>query len=73
MSDKIFGEEDFIPKFAKSTFSDGGGECVEVAFTGGGVAVRDSKNRSGPVLWFSPSEWRAFLIGMRAGVFDVGA
>jgi transcriptional regulator with XRE-family HTH domain len=35
--------------------------CVEVAFVDGRVAVRDSKDRQGPVLVFSDHEWRAFI------------
>ena len=34
------------------------GNCVEVA---SGVAVRDTKDREGPVLKFSAAAWRAFL------------
>jgi hypothetical protein len=49
------------------------GDCVEVAFLGGGeVALRDSKDKSGPVLLFSEVEWRAFLDGARGGRFDLG-
>ncbi|MFC4535974.1 DUF397 domain-containing protein [Sphaerisporangium dianthi] len=44
--------------------------CVEVALTGGQIAVRDSKNPDGPVLLYTPSEWQAFLEGARNGEFD---
>jgi hypothetical protein len=44
--------------------------CVEVAFVDGRVAVRDSKDPSGPVLVFTPFEWAAFLGGVRDGEFD---
>jgi hypothetical protein len=44
--------------------------CVEVAFVDGRVAVRDSKDRSGPVLVFTPFEWAAFAGGVRNGEFD---
>jgi hypothetical protein len=44
--------------------------CVEVAFIEGQIAVRDSKNRRGPVLVFTPTEWAAFLGGVRDGQFD---
>ena len=44
--------------------------CVEVAFTDTGVAVRDSKDRSGPVLNFTYAEWSAFLAGARGGEFN---
>lgn len=39
-----------------------GGNCVEVAGNlPGVVVVRDSKDRTGPVLIFAPDAWRAFL------------
>ncbi|HLH82656.1 MAG TPA: DUF397 domain-containing protein [Trebonia sp.] len=34
------------------------GNCVEVA---SGVRVRDSKDRNGDVLRFSPAVWRLFI------------
>ncbi|MEG3633761.1 DUF397 domain-containing protein [Micromonospora palythoicola] len=46
-----------------STRSVGNGNCVEVATVDGAVAVRDSKDRHGPVLTFPPSAWRAFVVG----------
>jgi hypothetical protein len=57
----------------KSSYSGtNGGNCVEVARNlPGVVAVRDSKNPSGPVLTFTPGEWRAFLSGASAGQFDL--
>ncbi|MDG4799891.1 DUF397 domain-containing protein [Micromonospora sp. WMMD980] len=50
-------------KFRKSTRSgSGGGDCVEVADNlPGVVAVRDSKDPTGPVLAFEPATWRAFV------------
>lgn len=56
----------------KSTWSDIG-NCVEVAVAAdGSVGVRDSKQRgSGPVLEFTPSEWEAFVAGVRGGEFDL--
>jgi len=56
----------------KSSFSNGsGGACVEVAnLADGAMAVRDSKDRTGPVLAFTRAEWNAFLAGARAGEFD---
>jgi hypothetical protein len=39
----------------------GSNACVEVAFVEGGVAVRDSKDRSGPVLRFTHKEWESFV------------
>jgi hypothetical protein len=57
-------------QWQKSTFSMGNGNCVEAADVPAGVAIRDSKDRSGPVLRFSPGEWRAFVAGVKAGEFD---
>lgn len=45
--------------------------CVEVAFVGGGVAVRDSKNEDGPVLLFTQQEWDAFVTGAKDGEFSL--
>jgi hypothetical protein len=57
----------------KSTFSNGsGGNCVEVARNlPGVVAVRDSKDRGGPVLTLTASDWLAFVSGVRDGEFDL--
>ncbi|MEH0933085.1 DUF397 domain-containing protein [Micromonospora sp. CPCC 205558] len=50
-------------RWRKSTRSNGsGGNCVEVADNlPGVVAVRDSKDPTGPVLVFTPGSWRAFV------------
>jgi hypothetical protein len=48
----------------KSTYSANGG-CVEVAFVNDQVAVRDSKDRLGPVLVFTIPEWEAFTKGVQ--------
>jgi hypothetical protein len=54
-----------------SSYSGPTGNCVEVAeLSGGGHAVRDSKDRDpGPVLRFTASEWAAFTAGVRSGDF----
>ncbi|MEU4566901.1 DUF397 domain-containing protein [Micromonospora sp. NPDC023956] len=48
--------------------------CVEVAPLPAGpaaaVALRDSKDRSGPVLLFRREQWRDFLTGTRNREFD---
>ncbi len=54
----------------KSTLSAHNG-CVEVAFVDDHVAVRDSKDRRGPVLVFTRTEWTAFVAGIRRGEFDL--
>lgn len=57
----------------KSTRSSGNGQCVEVAFVGGAIALRDSKNPSGEMLVFTPGEWDAFVKGTKDGEFDLPA
>jgi hypothetical protein len=54
----------------KSTRSGNNG-CIEVAFVEDRVAVRDSKDRSGPVLVFNAHEWEAFVGGVRTGEFEL--
>jgi hypothetical protein len=52
----------------KSTHSNNGGNCVEVARNLPGiVAVRDSKDPAGAVLSFSPAGWQSFTVGIKAG------
>ena len=52
----------------KSTRSGGsGGNCVEVADNlPGVVAVRDSKDATGPTLAFAPANWAAFVADVKA-------
>lgn len=48
------------------------GNCVEVArLAGQKLAVRDSKDRTGPVLIFGGSGWAAFIAGVKDGDFDL--
>lgn len=50
----------------KSSHSNGSQpNCVEVALGVDAVAVRDSKNTSGPVLTFRATGWANFLRGRR--------
>lgn len=53
----------------KSRYSGALYECVEVKFLPDGVAVRNSRDRGGPVLTFTIPEWETFLAGARAGDF----
>jgi hypothetical protein len=50
-----------IGTFWRSSYSGAEGNCVEVAVTTGGRAIRDSKNPHGPLLHLSPTGWQAFL------------
>lgn len=56
----------------KSTYSgDNGGQCVELAFLGTAVGLRDSKNKGhGPILILTPAGWHAFLVETRDGEFS---
>ncbi|MET9968641.1 DUF397 domain-containing protein [Streptomyces sp. NPDC006356] len=48
--------------WVKSSYSGAeGGQCVEVAAQFGTVHVRDSKDRTRPVLSVSSGEWTAFI------------
>lgn len=49
----------------------GGNNCVEVAMLGEGIAVRDSKNQTGPALMFTQAEWTAFVDSAKDGEFDI--
>jgi hypothetical protein len=54
----------------KSSYSGGnGGGCIEVGAPAGvdRVLVRDTKDRQGPVLAFSPLAWRQFAERVKAG------
>ena len=55
----------------RKSSASGANGCVEVAFVEGQVAVRDSKDRAGPVLVFDAHEWDAFLAATRDGEFDL--
>jgi hypothetical protein len=64
-------DESVVPwSWQKSSFS-GEVNCVEVRRLRRTVQVRHSRNKSGPVLEFSDSEWRAFLAGVTAGEFSL--
>jgi hypothetical protein len=58
----------------KSTRSDSGGNCLQVARASDGrFGVRDSKDPAGPVLMLTPEEWDAFVGGVHLGEFDSAA
>ncbi|MRH92969.1 DUF397 domain-containing protein [Nocardia sp. SYP-A9097] len=55
----------------KSSYSESGSQCVEIAFLDEGVVgVRDSKNPTGPALLFSSADWTAFTAGVKDRRFD---
>jgi len=71
----------------KSSYSGANGSCVEVAplpganlgdaadygtvASRGAIAVRDTKDRSGPALVFTARQWRAFAAGIKSGELDL--
>jgi hypothetical protein len=48
----------------KSSFSGDNGGCVEVSWPELRVAVRDSKNATGPTMAFPTERWHAFLANL---------
>ncbi|NMO38173.1 DUF397 domain-containing protein [Streptomyces sp. GMY01] len=61
------------PRWFKSSYSNNGGDCVEVATnltaTHGVIPVRDSKNSTGPVLNFPAGSFSVFVAGVKSGEF----
>jgi hypothetical protein len=49
----------------------GGSNCVEVAILDTAVAVRDSKDPSGPALIFNSVDWTEFVDSTKIGEFDI--
>lgn len=61
------------PRWFKSSYSNNGGQCIEVAAnlvaSRGVVPVRDSKDPHGPALMFEPTAWSSFVSAVRHGEF----
>ncbi|WP_432088881.1 DUF397 domain-containing protein [Streptomyces sp. bgisy095] len=59
------------PRWFTSSYSNNGGDCVEVATnltpTHGTVPVRDSKRPTGPVLDLPAPAFAAFVAGVKGG------
>lgn len=54
-----------------SSFSNGGGDCVEVALLDDGrTAVRNSNRPDADVVLFTRAEMDAYIKGVKAGEFD---
>jgi hypothetical protein len=49
-----------------SSYSNNGGNCVEIAAAAGVIGVRDTRYRQGAVLAFSPQAWERFARGLKA-------
>jgi Domain of unknown function (DUF397) len=52
-------------RWRKSSYSADVTNCVEVADLDHVVAVRDSRDPTGPALTFSPAAWASFIITMK--------
>ena len=54
-------EDNIRPGWRTSSYTgNGGGNCVEVGDVARMILVRDTKNRTGAVLRFTPGAWRRF-------------
>ncbi|WP_228993500.1 DUF397 domain-containing protein [Streptomyces sp. DH8] len=62
------------PRWFKSSYSNNGGNCIEVAANlvaaRGIVPVRDSKVADGPVVTVPVTAFAAFVAGVQDGTFD---
>jgi hypothetical protein len=59
-------------QWTKSSYSDSGGNCVEVRRAkGGNIQVRDSKDPNGAVLTSAPAQWSAFIGATKRDEFGV--
>ncbi len=56
--------------WVKASRSNDQGACVEQRRSGDVIEVRDTKDRSGPVLRFTAAEYAAWLDGAKRGEFD---
>ncbi|MYV39142.1 DUF397 domain-containing protein [Streptomyces sp. SID1328] len=62
------------PRWFKSSYSNNGGNCIEVATNllpaRGIVPVRDSKVAASPVLEFPADAFTSFVAGVKSGQFE---
>jgi hypothetical protein len=57
--------------FTKSSRSTGGANCVEIGIADDGtIAIRDSKDPTGPVIEIAPGAFRRLVTNIKAGTFD---
>lgn len=59
-----------MTEWIKASASGDQGACVEQRLHDSMIEVRDTKDRSGPVLRFTETEYRAWLDGAKRGQFD---
>jgi predicted secreted Zn-dependent protease len=46
------------------------GACVQVAADQGSILIGSTRQPSGPMLEYTPAEWREFVAGIKRGDFD---
>jgi hypothetical protein len=63
------------PRWFKSSYSNNGGDCIEVAAnlvaSRGVVPVRDSKDPHGGTLAFESAAWSSFVTTVKGGKFPL--
>lgn len=65
------GDGPWSGAWRKSSASNPLGDCVELAqLTDGQIAVRNSRDRGGPILLYTRAEIAAFVRGAKDGEFD---
>lgn len=67
---RIPAARDLDASWVKSSYSDAGQACVEIADLDGAVAVRDSKDPDGPALFLPGAAFSSFVTGVRDGSLD---
>ena len=58
-------------RWFKSSFSANTDNCVEFRRVEGGVEVRNSKRPDEATIRYTDSEWKAFILGVKNGEFDI--
>ena len=69
--DSAVSRDSAVWKKSSRSNGNGGNNCVEVAYLDAAVAVRDSKDPSGPALVFNSATWTEFLNSAKDGEFDI--
>ncbi len=63
--------DDLSTPWRRSSYSNSGANCVEIAKTRGGkISVRDSKSPERGALSFSEDEWTTFVAKVRSTAAD---
>lgn len=59
-------------KSSRSGSGGNAGNCVEAGqlTDGTGIAVRDTKHRTGATFTFTPDTWSGFVANLKTGTFD---